>query len=118
MHVKVDEDLPPVAAEWLRGQGFEASTVIAQGTGGWKDATLWKAVQVEAQFLLTAEKGFADTRLYPPGSDGGILLLRPDQDGIRPVLDLLQSVLSEVDLAQLEGLVTVATPHGLRVRRP
>lgn len=117
MHIKVDEDLPPIAAEWLREQGFEVSTVMEQGMGGWKDAQLWEAVQEEAQFLLTADKGFADIRLYPPGNHGGILLLRPDEDGIRPILDLLKAVLVEVDLAELEGVVAVATSQGLRVRR-
>ena len=117
MHIKVDEDLPPMAAEWLREQGYEASTVVEQEMGGWKDAPLWEAVQENAQFLLTADKGFADIRLYPPGSNGGILLLRPDEDGIRPVLDLLKAVLAEVDLAELEGVLAVATSQGLRMRR-
>jgi hypothetical protein len=27
MHVKVDEDLPHIAATWLREQGYEASTI-------------------------------------------------------------------------------------------
>jgi predicted nuclease of predicted toxin-antitoxin system len=117
MHIKGDEDLPPMAAEWLREQGYEASTVVEQEMGGWKDDPLWAAVQTEGQFLRTADKGFADIRLYPPGTHGGILLLRPDEDGIRPVLDLLKAVLAEVDLAELEGVVAVATSQGLRVRR-
>jgi predicted nuclease of predicted toxin-antitoxin system len=118
MRIKVDEDLPPVAAEWLREQGYEASTVVEQQMGGWKDAQLWEAVQAQTQFLVTADKGFADIRLYPPGSHGGILLLRPEEDGIRPVLDLLKAVLAEVDLAELEGVLAVATSQGLRIRRP
>jgi predicted nuclease of predicted toxin-antitoxin system len=117
MHIKVDEDLPLIAADWLRERGFEASTVVEQGMGGWKDDQLWEAVQEKAQFLITADKGFADVRLYPPGSHGGILLLRPNEDGIRPVLDLLGAVLGEVDLAELEGVLAVATAQGLRVRR-
>lgn len=117
MHIKVDEDLPPIAAEWLRERGYEVSTVVEQGMGGWKDASLWAAVQSEGQFLLTGGKGFADIRLYPPESHGGILLLRPDEDGIRLVLDLLKAVFVEVDPVELEGVVAVATSQGLRVRR-
>lgn len=117
MHIKLDEDLPPIAAEWLQEQGLEASTVIQQGMGGWKDVALWRAVQDESQFLITADKGFADIRMYPPGSHGGVLLLRPADDGIRPLIDLLKAVLSEVKLSELEGVVAVATPQGLRIRR-
>ena len=95
----------------------EASTVVEQGMGGWKDAALWQRVQADTQLLLTADKGFGDIRIYPPGSHGGVLLLRPDVDGIRPILDLLQMVLSEVEMNQLTGTVSVATPRGLRIRR-
>lgn len=118
MHIKVDEDIPPIAAAWLREKGYGASTVVEQGMGGWKDAALWQTVQADDQFLLTADKGFGDIRAHPPGSHKGVLLLRPDVDGIRPILELLQMVLSEVDLQQLAGTVSVATPRGLRIRRP
>jgi predicted nuclease of predicted toxin-antitoxin system len=118
MHIKVDEDIPPIAASWLRDQNHQASTVVEQGMGGWKDDQLWVRVQAEQQFLLTADKGFGDIRAFPPGTHGGILLLRPDEDGIRPILDLLQMVLRQVDLSQLLGTIAVATPRGLRIRRP
>ena len=118
MHLKVDEDLPPIAAEWLKSKGHEASTVVEQGMGGWPDAQLWQAVQTDQQFLLTADKGFADIRVNPTGTHQGILLLRPDEDGIRPILSLLRLVLDSVNLETLVGTVAVATPRGLRVRRP
>jgi predicted nuclease of predicted toxin-antitoxin system len=117
MHIKVDEDVPPIAAAWLREKGYEASTVVEQGMGGWKDAALWEAVQADKQFLLTADKGFGDIRAHPPGSHNGVLLLRPDVDGIRPILDLLKMVLEEIDIFQLIGTISVASPRGLRVRR-
>ncbi len=118
MHIKVDEDLPPIAARWLQEKGYTASTVIDQGMGGWKDPKLWQVVQSDNQFLLTADKGFGDIRVYPPGSHAGILLLRPDEDGIRPLLELLQITLEKVDFSQLSGNVAVVTPRGLRIRRP
>ncbi len=117
MHIKVDEDIPPIAAVWLREKDYLASTVIDQEMGGWKDAALWGAVQAKQQFLITADKGFGDIRVYPPGTHTGILLLRPDEDGNRPILDLLKMVLKEVDLSQLESIIAVATSRGLRFRR-
>ncbi len=117
MHIKVDEDIPPIAAIWLQERNYEASTVVSQGMGGWKDDSLWQTIQADQQFLLTADKGFGDIRIYPPGSHAGVLLLRPDEDGIRPILNLLKMVLAQVDLAQLTGAIAVATPRGLRIRR-
>ena len=88
--------------------------------GGWKDPALWQAVQSEQRFLVTADKGFGDIRLYPPGTHAGVLLLRPDEDGIRPVIELLERVLASYDLEALEalaGTVTVVTARGIRIRR-
>ncbi len=117
MRVKVDEDLPRATVQMLRDRGHEAVSVTEQGMGGWKDPALWQAVQSEQRFLVTADKGFADIRFYPPGSHAGVLLLRPDEDGIRPVIELLERVLANYDLEALARTVTVVTPRGIRIRR-
>ena len=117
MRIKVDEDLPRAAVRLLRDKGHEAASVVEQDMGGYKDPTLWRVVQAEQRYLVTADKGFADIRLYAPGTHAGVLLLRPDQDGIRPVLELLSQVLASYDLEALARTVSVVTPHGIRVRR-
>ena len=66
---------------------------------------------------MLRDKGFADIRQYAPGTHAGILLLRPDQDGIGPVIELLEMVLASYDLELLAETVAVATPRGIRVRR-
>ncbi len=117
MRLKVDEDLPVVAVRLLMQAGYDAISVLDQGMGGWKDPALWQAVQAEERFLITADKGFGDVRVYPPGTHAGVLLLRPDEDGIRPVLQLLDQVLASYRLESLSGLLVVATPRGVRIRR-
>ncbi len=108
---------PKAAVQALRQQGYEAASVVEQGMGGMKDPALWQAVQAEGRFLVTADKGFSDIRFYPPGAHAGVLLLRPDQDGIRPVIELLERVIVSYDLQNLAGTITVATPRGIRIRR-
>ena len=115
--VKVDEDLPRAAVELLRRFGYDATGVYEQGMSGWKDEDLWQAVQDEGRFLVTADKGFGDIRVHPPGTHQGVLLLRPSEQGIRPVLDLLHRVLTSYSLEQLTGCIVVATPRGVRIRR-
>lgn len=118
MRVKLDEDLPRAAVFLLRSAGEDVQTVHDQGMNGWQDPDLWRAVQTEERFLITGDKGFADLRSYPPGSHGGVLLLRPDRDGVGPLVDLLKMVLATVDLESLAGAIAVAAPSGLRIRRP
>jgi len=118
MPVKVDEDLPKRVVELLQEHGYDAISVGKQGLQGTKDSVLWQIVQQEGYFFITADKGFGDICLYPPGTHRGILLLRPDVEGINAYMELLRSVLSIVRLEDLAGLIAVATPRGLRVRRP
>jgi predicted nuclease of predicted toxin-antitoxin system len=116
MKVKIDEDLPKNLAVILLERGYAVETVFQQGMSGWKDPDLWKTIQEEQRFLITADKGFGDIRVYPPGTHSGILLLRPDRDGILPITKLLESVVKKHDLSIFSGSITVATPRGIRVR--
>ena len=118
LRIKVDEDLPTAIVQLLKGAGHEeTASVLEQGMGGLKDPPLWKAVQAEGRFLVTADKGFGDIRFYPPGTHAGVLVLRPDEDGIRPVVELAQQVLDKYNLEDLAGAISVATPRGIRIRR-
>jgi predicted nuclease of predicted toxin-antitoxin system len=117
LKVKVDEDLPRQAVQLLREHDYDAASVIEQEMGGWKDQQLWAAIQKEERYLVTADKGFGDIRVYPPGTHHGILLLRPDEDGIRPLIDLLRKVMDSSALEDLVDATTVANPRGIRLRR-
>jgi predicted nuclease of predicted toxin-antitoxin system len=117
MHIKVDEDLPAQTVRLLGARGYDASSVVEQGMGGWKDSDLWQVVRDHRLFLITGDKGFGDIRSYPPGTHAGVLLLRPDEDGIRPLIELLEGVLVSYELETLAGLLAVATPRGIRIRR-
>jgi hypothetical protein len=77
---------------------------------------LWKAIQQEGRFLVTADKGFGNILDHPPGTHGGMLVLRPDEDGIPPVVDLLSQVLAEYRLDDLAGAIAVVTARGIRIR--
>jgi predicted nuclease of predicted toxin-antitoxin system len=117
LKVKIDEDLPRHAVQVLREHGYDAASVVEQNMGGWKDPHVWTAVQKEERILITADKGFGDIRLYPPGTHHGVLLLRPDEEGIRPVIELLQKVLDSYRLDELVKTTTVVNPRGIRLRR-
>ena len=118
MQIKIDEDLPRLLAEVLSSRGYDARTVRQQGLQGITDELLWKRVQAENRWLITADKGFADLRLHPPGSHAGLILLRPYEESRRAYVKLTEAALAAIDLADLTGAVVVVTDHGIRVRRP
>lgn len=118
LRVKVDEDLPAAVAAMFRRAGHETTTVVEEGLRGAKDKCVWQAVEGEERFLVAADKGFANARVHPPGTHSGILLLRPEDDGIGPLIRLIQLVLETGGVERLRGSVSVATPRGVRVRKP
>ena len=117
LRIKVDEDLPTAVTQLLRQAGYDVVSVVGQKMGGWADPAVWTAIQAEGRFLITADKGFGDVRTHPPGTHAGVLILRPDEDGIRPVIELLDQTLARYTLNELAGTVSVVTPRGLRIRR-
>jgi predicted nuclease of predicted toxin-antitoxin system len=93
---KVDEDLPRQIADLLIARGHDAATVVGQGWQGMSDEILWPRVQSEGRWLVTADKGFADLRQYPPGSHAGVILLRSQEESRRVYLELVTIALEQL----------------------
>lgn len=117
VRIKVDEDLPLQIADLFSGRGHEASTVFGQGWRGLSDKELWPRVQAEGRWLVTADKGFADLRAFPPGTHSGVLLFRLEPESRRGYLELARSVLDSLDLSSVLGAIVVASPAGIRIRK-
>lgn len=117
VRLKVDEDLPRQVAEMLNAQGHDAVTVLEQGWKGASDDVLWRRIQAEQRWLITADKGFADLRRYPPGGHAGVVLLRSAEESRRAYSDLIAIAHDRLDLNEIPGAVVVITRRGVRVRR-
>ena len=72
----------------------------------------------ELRMLLSLDLGFADIRMYPPGSHPGIIVFRPASLGFRTIIQFATEVVSQSDLNALAGCVVVAEPGRTRVRWP
>jgi predicted nuclease of predicted toxin-antitoxin system len=115
---KIDQDLPKGVAEAVREVVLDTLTVIEENLSGILDPRLWEIAQKEERFLITGDKAFANIKQYPPGTHAGVLLLRPDEDGIPQMIQLIRDVLNLGVLESLGGSTAVATPRRMRVRRP
>jgi predicted nuclease of predicted toxin-antitoxin system len=101
----------------LNARGHDASTVLEQGWKGTSDEILWQRIQAEARWLITADKGFADLRRYPPGSHAGVILLRSVEENRRSYAELAATALERLNFDEIAGDVVVVTHRGIRIRR-
>jgi predicted nuclease of predicted toxin-antitoxin system len=117
VRLKIDENLPTEIAELLNANGHDAATVLDQGWTGAADDDLWQRIQQEQRWLVTADKGFADVRLFPPGTHAGIVLLRADEEGLEEYLGLASKAVERLHFEELSGALVVVSPRGIRIRR-
>jgi hypothetical protein len=71
----------------------------------------------EKIYFITGDKGFGDIRNYPPGTHGGITVLRPSRESYLEYERLLKELLSSHRLETLAGAISVVSTKGVRVRR-
>lgn len=118
MKVKLDENIPVSTSQVLARIGHDVETVVGEGLAGHDDATVLAAASSEERLLVTLDRGFGDVRDYPPGSHGGIVVLRPDSQAVSSVRSTLSSLTTHHDLEEFRGCVVVVRGHFVRVRRP
>lgn len=117
MRVKLDENIP-VSAEAVAVQlGHDTDTVAGENLTGARDADVLAGATRDGRFLITLDRGCGDVRLYPPGSHGGVAVLRVDSQDAHSVTQAVRSFLS-TDFGDLTGCIVVVRGHLARIRRP
>ena len=113
----VDEDLPADIAQVLRDAGHDVLTVGEQDLTGIADPALWAIVQDEGRCLVTADKGFANARVHPPGTHHGVVLLRLRRESRRAYIELARQLIERDALGLPEGAIIVVSPDSVRTYR-
>lgn len=112
---KVDEDLPGEIASMLRAGGHDAISVLEERLGGAPDSWVWEAAQHEQRCLFTADKGFANASKFPPGTHGGIILLRLPRESRAGYIRLVEGFLSEFRMETAQGAIVSVSPEAIRI---
>ena len=116
MRFKIDENLHPDAAEFLRRQGHDALTVWDESLRGMSDEYLARTCRSERRALLTFDLGFADIRAYPPEEYAGLIVLRLGYQSRVHAMNLLPRVLQLLKTEPLIGKLWIIEENSVRVR--
>ncbi len=76
MKLKLDENLGTMGAAQLGTAGCDVATVFEQGLASCADRTILEVCRIEGRCLLTLNKDFSNTVVYPPRQYAGIVVLR------------------------------------------
>ena len=117
MNIKLDENLSISHVTLLKNIGHNAERVYDEGMSGWSDSKIWEAICKENKFFITLDLDFSDIRKFKPGTHPGILLIRSDNKGIKPVKKILHKVISEASLENFKGCLVVADKNKTRIRK-
>lgn len=101
----------------VAAHGHDMDTAGDERLGGATDDAVLAAAGREQRLLITLDRRFGDIRRYPPGTHGGILVLRLDHQSVLGVHVAMENLLGAGDLAALAGTVPAAQRGLLRVRR-
>ena len=118
MRFKADENIPRTVVDLLVEKGHDVETVADEELVGETDLRVAAAAAREGRMVVTADRGFGDVRLYPPGSHPGILVVHARELRQSVILMLLATFLLEHHVEDFARCNVVIEPGSVRVRRP
>jgi predicted nuclease of predicted toxin-antitoxin system len=116
LRLKLDEHLPRMAVRLLADAGHDAHTVEQEGLEGSPDADLIAACTRENRILVTLDLDFTDIRRYPPGSNPGVWVLRPERQSIDRTLQTLRTALALLDTEAPARRLWIVEAGRVRIR--
>ena len=118
MKIKTDENIPTRVIELLRENDQDVTTVRDEHLVGASDRRLAEVARNEGRILVTLDRGFADVRLYPPGTHPGIFVSHARELRVSVILTLVSTLLAEQPFEDFTGCNVVIEPGAIRTRRP
>ena len=115
---KIDENLHPEVAPFLRDHGHDAVTVWDQGMRGTPDVTLADLCRAEGRALVTLDLDFADIRAYPPEEHPGLIVLRVTRQDRASLLEAIGRIVPLLEREALDRHLWVVEEQSVRLRGP
>lgn len=116
MKIKLDENFPRGAQEFLRNLGHDCHTVFDEGIAGGSDDRLIETCRAKLRLLFTLDLDFADIVTYPPDDYGGIVVFRLSRQDTPFVLSRLTEVIPTLADLELEGHLAIVNDTRIRYR--
>ena len=119
MNLLLDQNVPVVAADWLREQQPEwvVSHVNELGFQGKSDTFLYQWAQHKQAIVITYDEDFADAWCYPLGQHHGVIRLRVWPTTIEHTIEALKRLLAQLPPPEWGNSLVIIDNQKIRVRR-
>lgn len=118
MKIKLDENLPEGPADLLRSAKYDVATLLEEDLGGAKDPVVTAAVKREERLFMTYDLGFADIRKHSPGSHGGIVVFRLQDQRWRVLEGPARRLVESGLLERLQGRLAIVRIRTRSEKKP
>ena len=119
MKLKLDENFGRSAAELLRSEGHDVSTVAEQALTGSSDVSVIEAARSEGRCLVTMDLDFSNPVRFDPRHHHGIAVVRvPHQLTRETVLEGVRALARALRQGTVEGKLWVIDRGRLREYTP
>jgi predicted nuclease of predicted toxin-antitoxin system len=115
--LKTDENLPSSAAMLLRTAGHDVTTIVEEKLGGAADPNVAEVCRSEERALVTLDRGLGNIRAYPPTDYHGIVVLRPREQSLDAILELVKTFATLLESNTLAGTLWIVDERRFRIRR-
>ncbi|MBI1871784.1 MAG: DUF5615 family PIN-like protein [Chlamydiae bacterium] len=111
MKFLIDEDVPLKILKFLKGLGHDAIRTIPSTT----DPELAKLAKREERILISIDKDFTNTRLYPP-EDFDIIHVQIHPPYADKIVESLKRLFDELSEKEFKGLIILLESGHIRVK--
>ena len=120
MKLLIDECVLGKTARLLKESGFSIVTIQELGKTSATNGTIINIAKKEKAVIITNDLDFGNLILYPLGSHGGVIVLRPRLDtaeAINDVHTVLMRLFKEVKPAGIEKSLIIVGRNKYRIRK-
>lgn len=116
MRFKLDENLTPRAATFLREAGHDVMTVVDERLGGADDAAVFAACVAERRILITLDHDFGNVVRFPPATSPGVAVVElPPGKSPVAMMSALEALLAGLKKDRLDGSLWIIEPGRIRI---
>lgn len=116
MRLLLDENISPLHARELSGEGHDVLAVLDAGLSGAADENVLRFSIENNRILVTLDADFANVIRFPPESTPGVVRLRIHPPTEAAIREALRRVLLLVRNTDLRGRLAVVDQRKIRIR--